>query len=332
MPARFAHLLDASPTFHEVNEPEPHHIRTRAILTAHPEVRGLIGRNPWSFAIIVLGVMIQMTLARQLSSAPWWTVLGVAWLVGAFVNHAMYVMVHEAAHNLIFPRRWQNQLAAILADVVNVVPAAISFRGYHLMHHAHQGVYELDADLPSRWEARLIGGGAWTKGMWLLFFPFFQMTRPPRLKQIAFLNRWVVLNWASALLVTIAVVVFWGWGALAYLLASFFFAVGLHPLGARWIQEHYLTTEDQETYSYYGPANLVAMNVGYHNEHHDFPSIPWNRLPRLKAAAPEYYDGLAYYGSWTGLLVRFLFDRELTLFSRTTRLRARGREVADERA
>jgi len=28
--------------------------------------------------------------------------------------------------------------------------------------------------------------------------------------------------------------------ALLYLLISFFFSVGLHPLGARWIQEHYL--------------------------------------------------------------------------------------------
>jgi sphingolipid delta-4 desaturase len=116
----------------------------------------------------------------------------------------------------------------------------------------------------------------------------------------------------------------WGWGALSYLIASFFFAVGLHPLGARWIQEHYLTSHPQETYSYYGPANVVAMNVGYHNEHHDFPSIPWNRLPRLKGAAPEYYEGLEYHGSWTGLLLRFVFDQELSLFSRAVRRRGRG--------
>jgi sphingolipid delta-4 desaturase len=116
-------------------------------------------------------------------------------------------------------------------------------------------------------------------------------------------------------------VVLWLWGprALTYLAASFFFSVGLHPLGARWIQEHYLTDDPQETYSYYGPLNRVAMNVGYHNEHHDFPSIPWNRLPRVKQAAPEYYDGLVHHRSWSGLLVRFLFDGDLTLFSRMVR-------------
>ena len=55
--------------------------------------------------------------------------------------------------------------------------------------------------------------------------------------------------------------------------------MGLHPLGARWIQEHYLVHGEQETTSYYGILNVPALNVGYHNEHHDFPSVPWNRLP-----------------------------------------------------
>ena len=37
--------------------------------------------------------------------------------------------------------------------------------------------------------------------------------------------------------------------------------------------------------------NLIALNIGYHNEHHDFPDVPWSRLPQLKQMAPEYYDG-----------------------------------------
>ena len=299
--------------------PEPHHARTRAILDAHPEVRRLIGRNPWSFAVIAGGVALQLGLAWALRDGPWWALLAVAWCVGAFVNHAMYVMIHEATHDLIFPRRWQNRAAAILADLVNVVPAAISFRSYHLKHHAHQGVYELDADLPSRWEAKLIGSGPLGKALWLLFFPLFQATRPPRLKAIRFLDRWTVANWATTAAVDGAILLLWGPGALLYLLASFFFSVGLHPLGARWIQEHYLTDDPQETYSYYGAANLVAMNVGYHNEHHDFPSVPWNRLPRLKATAPEFYDSMVYHGSWTGLLARWILDRDLSLYSRMTR-------------
>ena len=305
--------------------PEPHAARTREILAAHPEVRELIGRNPWSAVVIAAVVSLQLSMAWLLRAQPWWQVLGVAWLVGAFANHAMYVMIHEAAHQLIFRKRWLNNLFGILADIPNVVPAAISFRTYHLKHHAYQGVYELDADLPHRWEARLIGGWAPAKALWLLLFPLFQVTRPPRMQDTSFLTGWTLVNWAVVFAVDAAVWIFFGPKAFAYLLASFFFSIGLHPLGARWIQEHFLTAPPQETYSYYGPLNVVAFNVGYHNEHHDFPSVPWNRLPEVRRRAPEFYDSLVSHSSWTRLWLRWIFDRELSLFSRMIRPRQTAR-------
>jgi sphingolipid delta-4 desaturase len=70
--------------------------------------------------------------------------------------------------------------------------------------------------------------------------------------------------------------------------------------------------------------NAVAFNVGFHNEHHDFPSIPWNKLPLIKKTAPEYYETLYYHTSWTKLFFQFLFDREISLFNRILR-RDRGR-------
>ena len=95
--------------------------------------------------------------------------------------------------------------------------------------------------------------------------------------------------------------------------------MGLHPLGARWIQEHYTSDESQETYSYYGWLNALALNVGYHNEHHDFPSVPWNRLPQLKKMAPEMYDSLNAHQSWTKLILVFILTDKLTLRSRILR-------------
>ena len=104
--------------------------------------------------------------------------------------------------------------------------------------------------------------------------------------------------------------------ALLYLALSTLFALGLHPLGGRWIQEHYITKEGQETYSYYGPLNKLTFNMGYHNEHHDFMHIPWINLPKLKAMAPEYYDTLKSYDSWTKVVLMFIFDKKLNSFSR----------------
>ncbi|HEX7573170.1 MAG TPA: fatty acid desaturase, partial [Bacteroidota bacterium] len=117
----------------------------------------------------------------------------------------------------------------------------------------------------------------------------------------------------------VLIAVYFGPGALLYLGLSFFFSIGLHPLGARWIQEHYLTSPPQETYSYYGPLNSVALNVGFHNEHHDLPSVPWNKLPRMKEMAPEWYDKLVSHRSWSKLLWRFLADPDISLFSRMVR-------------
>lgn len=299
--------------------PEPHKKRTREILKAHPEVRSLITRNQNSIYLILGIAAMQITIAILLRGQPWWIVLITAWFVGAFANHTLFVLIHECAHNLIFKSRPANMAASILCDIPNAIPTAISFRSYHLKHHSFQGNYYLDADLASRWEAKLIGNTFLGKFLWELFFPVFQALRPPRLKEIEFMNKWTLINWIVVFGFDILLVYFFGWTPIIYFLASLFFSVGLHPLGARWIQEHYLTYPPQETYSYYGPLNFFALNVGFHNEHHDFPSIPWNNLPKLKNAAPEFYDNLISHKSWTKLWLRFLFDPSLSLYSRLVR-------------
>ena len=300
--------------------PPPHRERTQRILAAHPEVRRFIGINPASLGIIAFGVALQLALAFLLKSQSWWLVVGTAMFAGAFASHALWVMIHECTHNLLFQDSRWNTVAGIFANLPHVLPSAVSFQRYHLKHHAYQGVYELDADLPNRWEARLIGHSPLGKALWMLLFPIFQITRPPRLREIRPIDRWVVTNFLVQIAFDAAVWAWLGPKAFFYLLFSTFFGLGLHPLGARWIQEHYVFEPPQETYSYYGPLNTVAFNVGYHNEHPDFPSVPWNRLPRIRETAPEAYEGLAFHRSWSGLLYRFLTDPAVTLFSREVRV------------
>jgi len=300
--------------------PEPHRIRTKLILKAHPDVRSLIGKNPGTFWVILGIVSLQILIAYLVRHQPWWVMLLAAYLAGAFANHALFVMIHECAHNLLFKKRSLNTLSGILANLPQIFPSSVSFQRYHIKHHSFQGNHDLDADLPDYWEARLVKNSFFGKVLWFLLYPVFQAARTFRLKEIRPVDKWVVLNWAVQMAFNVGIWLVFGPKAFFYLLLSFFFSVGLHPLGARWIQEHYLVLDEhQETYSYYGVLNKVAFNVGYHNEHHDFPSVPWNKLPQLKQKAPDYYNNLLYHTSWTKLFFRFLFDRKLSLFSRMIR-------------
>jgi len=318
-------------SFHHSANPEPHRIRTLQILKQYPQVKNLMGKNPLTMFAIVGLVGGMIVLSYIVKDSPWWVILLVAYGVGAFFNHALFVMIHECSHHLLFKSKTMNYMASILANLPHTVPTAISFARYHIKHHSFQGVHELDADLPDFWEARLINNSFFGKAFWLLLFPFFQIARTFRLKEIKPIDGWIICNWIIQLSFNVALWIFFGPKAFFFMLISFFFSVGLHPLGARWVQEHYLTLdENQETYSYYGPLNTVAFNVGFHNEHHDFPSVPWNRLPLLKKEASGFYDNLLAHRSWTKLFFRFLFDKKISLYSRTVRNERGKVKLTDE--
>jgi sphingolipid delta-4 desaturase len=305
-----------------------HRERARAILAKHPEVRGLIGANPASALWIFSLVSAQWLAAYLVRDLSWLWVLLAAYLFGAFINHALYVMIHECTHNLIFPRKIYNNLLGIFSDFALALPSAMAFRKYHLMHHQHLGDYEMDPDIVCHTEGRLVRDSTWRKALWVALLGISQALRPLKVKGVKALDRWIIANILVIVAVNILFYLLVGPRALAYLAFSTFFALGLHPVGGRWIQEHYETRPGQETYSYYGPLNRTCFNMGYHNEHHDFASIPWNNLPRLKRLAPEYYDSLKSYQSWTAVLLKFIFDPSMSTYSRVVRARQKYRSTA----
>jgi len=199
------------------------------------------------------------------------------------------------------------------------VPVAETFRYYHLLHHTHQGDERLDTDLPTELEGRLLKGPL-RKLLWLscqglayALRPLFVHPKKPGGAEL--------LNLALQLAFNVAIFQLWGGKALAYLPISSLIVMGLHPVAGHYISEHYVFRAGQETYSYYGPLNALAFNVGYHNEHHDFPYVPGSRLARLRAMAPEFYDSLYAHASWTTTLVRFVTSADLGGFSRVKRRR-----------
>ncbi len=307
-------------SFYWAEKCEPHQSRRKIILKNHPEIKKLIGKNPYTFFIILLCVGLQLSAAFLLKNVSWWWVVIAAYLFGAFICHILYVCMHECAHNLLFKNRNLNLFSGIIANFPTIFPSAMLFIKYHLQHHAYLGVREFDYEVPSAWEARLIGNLAIGKAAWLLFYIVFQGLRIFRLKEIKWLDAWIMINVAAQIIVTISIYCLLGPKAFVFLVLSVFFSVGLHPLGARWIQEHFLTHgNQQETKSYYGCLNFLNLNVGFHNEHHDFFTVPWNKLPQIKKIASAYYKPLGCHTSYIKLLMQFLLNKNLTVSSPAVR-------------
>jgi sphingolipid delta-4 desaturase len=284
-----------------------HKERHHTILRKHPEIRGLVGANRWTFLALVALVAFQLACAASLRGAPWWLVTMAAFFVGAIAAHALGVLIHEAAHNLIFQRTLPNLLAAILANAPLVLPAAIDFREKHLLHHRRLGEGDTrDFQTPTPDAIRWVGQSGTRKAIWLALGAVLFPGRPIENARGARQNPWIVVNAVVNLLTAAVVVAACGAMSLLYLALSGLFAFGPHVLAMRSFARHMRLARSQPTNSYYGAGNFVAFNVGYHVEHHDFPAVPWNRLPRVRKLAKSAYGELAHHTSWASLLVRFL--------------------------
>jgi sphingolipid delta-4 desaturase len=307
---------------------DPHIQRRKDMLKKYPtQIRALMGNHTATAFWVLACVGSQFAIAYLLREQALWINLLTAFCFGAFVNHALYVLIHEATHNLIFKSSLANRAIGMICDFPLVAPGSMAFRKYHLIHHVRQGQHAFDADLVSDFEANLVGNHWFKKMLWVSMMAISQGMRPTRITSQPFWDKWIIGNLLLQLSVMVATFFLIGPMAIVYLGFSTLFGLGIHPLGGRWIAEHYVIKEGQETYSYYGPLSPVIFNVGYHNEHHDIMTIAWKNLPKLKALAPEFYDTLEDHKSYPGLLWRFIWDPKMHLKSRVTRPSATERNA-----
>ena len=196
------------------------------MLAAHPELRQLAGPL-WTTGAWTIGfVSAQIGLALLVANRSWLIWLPTAYLAGPTLDHALWVLIHDCCHNLVSHRRWVNRATALIANLPMVVPAAMSFCKYHLLHHRHLGEQDLDADLAGPTESRIVGQSSVRKMLWLASMSLVLGTiRPRRMKGVPLVDRWIVIN-AATQLVVISVLIWWAGAApLKYLLASTILAV-----------------------------------------------------------------------------------------------------------
>jgi fatty acid desaturase len=87
-----------------------------------------------------------------------------------------------------------------------------------------------------------------------------------------------------------------GWKALLFLyLSESLWSLPPHPACAMFVSNHGSTMTDDRacvpTSSTYAGRwySVLTLGTNYHCEHHDFPTIPFDKLHMLRTIAPEYY-------------------------------------------
>lgn len=309
--------------FEWVYTEEPHASRRKEILAKYPQIKKLFGYDP-NFKWVVIGmVLTQFIMFYVLKDMSWWIVTLAAYCFGGVINHSLMLAIHEIAHNLAFghSRPMANRILGMFANLPIGLPFSVTFKFYHLEHHRYQGDEKLDTDIPTYFEAKLFCT-TFGKFCWLVFQPLFYAFRPvvtypkpPTL--LEFINVVIQLSFNAF------VYYYCGGKILFYMLGGSLMAMGVHPVAGHFVSEHYMFRKGFETYSYYGWLNCITFNVGYHNEHHDFPAVPGSRLPEVKRIASEYYDNLPQHHSWVSVLYDFVMDPDIGPYARIKR-KSRG--------
>ncbi len=296
------------------NQQDFHRERRQRILKKYPAIKKLYGYDAASkYYGLALG-LLQLVLGFCLREADILLVIFCAYVFGGFITQGLNIIIHDACHNLLAKNSGNNKLLSILINLPIGIPMAIAFRKYHLEHHKYTCVENLDVDLPSKLELKLFKNRL-MKAVWMFFFPFFYSLRPI-ITQPKKIDSWETFNIILQLCFMATLIYCFGYIFSLYLLLSTFFGMSIHPAAAHFITEHYTFKEGQETFSYYGLMNIIQFNFGYHVEHHDFPLVPWSKLPQIQKIAPEFYHNLFMHRSYIKALLTFLFSQRVGVHSR----------------
>lgn len=304
--------------FTVVDSDEPHLVRRKEILKKYPQIKELYGPDMRLLPSILAIAAVQFSLclfANTLTS--WKQYIFLSYSIGGVLTHWLSLGSHELSHNLCFKTTRYNEILGIIANCAQAIPSTVTFKRYHLEHHYKQGEHNTDVDIPTDIEGQVFTN-TFRKIIFVFLQPAFYALRPLLVNpksptRMEFVNQFTVIGFNFLMWYLVG---FW---APFFNLLSTLLGMGLHPVAGHFISEHYTFVEGQETYSYYGPLNYVTFNVGYHNEHHDFPKISGFRLPEVRAIAPEFYNNLHFYDSWSMVIYDYITRPDMNPYSRVKR-------------
>eukprot|EP01100_Stratorugosa_tubuloviscum_P004405 TRINITY_DN20_c0_g1_i10.p1 TRINITY_DN20_c0_g1~~TRINITY_DN20_c0_g1_i10.p1 ORF type:complete len:365 (-),score=131.89 TRINITY_DN20_c0_g1_i10:200-1294(-) len=308
-----------------------HRDRKRAILKKYPQVEKLFGNEPLTCLLLIFLLPIHTYVALALENQPWWVVLLASYTIGTLLSFQLLIIAHEATHELVFKNQTANRFVNMFGHLPNWWgPFGNFWWSEHRWHHSvvvdkalrygPQNVNFLRKAFFTLIFIHIINFTIFVTSLiqvpiyvisTLLHFlglrknPNCFLYIPPYDRFPICASGWMVINFIITNIYHASLFYFGGWNPIIYQTFSSGFCNGLHPIGMRQVQEHYLLAKKQPTTSVYPPFSWLYLHIGHHVEHHDFAKIPWNRLPELRRIAPDFYDNLKYYNSYMEVLIYF---------------------------
>jgi fatty acid desaturase len=211
------------------------------------------------------------------------------WAIGSFQYSIGESLLHEGSHYNLFKTKKLNDYLEFMYALPFFVDMH-QYRHWHTNHHFKMNTeddhivedYEiLGLDEPERnmfwlWFIKPIIGYAG------YFYVRFVIELNPRKSAAKFLSFWTIVFLTCWYFSVLDLLLLYWFVPFLWSFASFFY----------WseVGEHYNTrTGTRSDLGFW--KNLLHHNVGYHYIHHQYPSIPWYRLPDAhKALCPEDTD------------------------------------------
>jgi fatty acid desaturase len=251
------------------------------------------------------------------------------------LQHALFILAHDAAHYRLYRRRWLNDLVGRVAGTLGGIPMC-TYRIIHRLHHNHlYGPQDPDialhggyprgrAYLAKKLAKDLCGLTAWKTYSYFFGTPGLNsqthtVQRPlddtsARLREAARRDRWVVLAFHIGMPIAAFSA---GWELYYLVLWVVPLATGLQViLRLRAICEHGaltdlsspLTAARTNLPTPWQRFFLFPHHVNYHIEHHLYPAVPHYNLPKL-------HEALERHGMLAGAQVKTLSETLPRIFA-----------------
>jgi beta-carotene/zeaxanthin 4-ketolase len=199
--------------------------------------------------------------------SPWLVFLII--LVRTFLHTGLFIVAHDAAHGTVAPQSqvWNHRLGNLAISLYALLPYHKFLKNHHLHHALPAQTDDPDFHAPGRSHP-------------VTWYMEFMATYLDRAQVIRFLIFFTIIFHGLRLglhIPGLSLVMFWVLPILLSSMQLFYFGTYLpHRMPLQGYQNpHHATSSNFDTLWSF----LTCYHFGYHWEHHEYPHLPWFKLP-----------------------------------------------------